>query len=734
MTKKRAERTTRKHSRDATGLLSALRSQFNRLRKRQFSTLYKSGFLPKDSFFSVCELLTAIPHLIQVHHRKRIVALFTHCNISDLDNSHLNYPKLYRFVKEHDCTLFFPKSHLSYKKLLSEICQHLNFIAHNTLVWNSMDKDLLNRYSDLLRRQLNEIKRLNVDDLATFIGSKLDVSISLVEKRSVRPALKSGTPITGWSTRGLRAKEPALKATSEIFVVRRLVADRFAENGPRLSPAEGKLADEALRGGKLIEVSPASNSRARTRPQRILFPLCRSTEPKSPRAQLFLVSNRRGTLSQSDIFLIQELISYYFDHLLRNYQHDLLTSTVARIRLMQQELSVGLLDRSHDPLAMIDEILTSLVWTTYAYRCSYWQYSSQYHAIHLVAGKSYRLGQFKCDLDIPRKTIGVNQFDRSSMANCFYFAHTNEPLYIANVRHPDRSLGGRQMKEIIAPSTETQSELLVPVFEGATPIGVLYCESRILDGLKNDTWFLKSIASLISELLTSVAKRRDAALFVERLSHFDSFHDLSTQLEIALKGHGDVLKRVQRVLDLDRDELSALADQRTISLDFAKVVDSVRNLFAFHLKEIREEIFSRVHVRPGTPMFKVSEHEYRAFFFVIKNLVTNSFRHGKNGFSTRLTIAFERAANLGRSAQRSHNGIIRLEYLIDPALSTEIVPLLGHRPIPTKGRPPRRGLYLVGVVCRQFGGTFEAVPSVDGKRTCIVLRIPMAGEREYRND
>jgi hypothetical protein len=725
---------------------ATLADRLSRIRNTQLTTLYQLGLLRIEHLKALFEILTHVPYLFRVRYNNRIVKIFTVSNTNEADqngtsNWEFSHNGFVRY-RSPDCELFVKRHSTVSRNWANDLCQHAGLIIHNTLVWRSLQKERLNALSADLRKALTESQELNIDKLAVFISRRLSVSIALVEKRTERLDYRTGRSfgekVEYQRSRSREKTEKSIATTA--YVLRRMKSGRFFERGFEVQRALSEKAGLALRGGKLIEVSGEEIGGSVTSTgSAILFPLCRSTEPKSQRNQLFLVSGRRNDIGQDDIHIIQELISYYFDHLLRGRQQQVLTGIAKDINELHRKPIFDLNRMEEEYEATVEAIVREVIWTTPSYRCSIWEYSPKFHALIPKKVLAYKGGVVAKPPKFFSQAISIHQFDRSSIVNCFSSALLTEAsIYIGDVRKPERYIrasgGGRELKRIIAPGDYTQSEISVPLFEAGAPVGVLYAESRLIDAYDSELWYFQAIGSLLSELRTSQNRRMDASFVAEKLSLFDSLHDLGPQVDVILKDQPDLRKWVRDFFELDRteDPLSG----RLIVLNFREAVDSLRQEFSYQLRDTMDEVFSSIKVRANVPIFRTLERTSISFRFILKNLISNAFRYRVQQFSSSLTIAFDRPRGIvvTRAQQEAGQGLVRIEYTIEPPLPESLVRQLGKRSIAAAGRAPRRGLYLVGLVTRQLGGTFHATSSVDQRRTRIVLRIPLSNEGGLEGD
>ncbi|MGH6846288.1 MAG: hypothetical protein ACREC0_02280 [Methylocella sp.] len=231
-------------------------------------------------------------------------------------------PKLegYEYTKLSNVEMAFPNNSILTSSIIRSVESHLNIIIQKTMIWKSALKDHLNRLSRDLSTKLETATEMNVDALAIFIGENMHVSISLVDKRTEKPGYKSGrfcSPSEGPQTRqndpprrdidenlsmtradpteltiapgdgevasAGPAAEPRRDSAETRFLLRQLQGTRFIDSGEALDEKAAALCDQALQGGKVIEIE-IGHSRGEGDPgsnRRILFPLCRSTERKS---------------------------------------------------------------------------------------------------------------------------------------------------------------------------------------------------------------------------------------------------------------------------------------------------------------------------------------------------------------------------------------------------------------------------------------------------------------------
>lgn len=728
--------------------------QLQEVQQTHFRQLNHSGFLDRKHFLEICEIIYDIPHLIRIRHLRRYVRLFTHCTCSDLSGDDIRYAtateiinKGYYLIQRHEIELYIPKGFKICPIDFDGICNHIHTVVTNTLIWRSIQKEKLNNLVAQLQEALSNSDELNIDRVARFISSRLHMTVSLIEKRTDRIGYQAPRQRILSLTRAVNRANIGPSVNAKIitsYIIRRLREDRFSDMGLPLTGTMNALLDDSLDGAKLIQISgdtifPNTSVRGRTY---IILPLCRSIEPRSRRNQLFLISKRGpGTILHTEIYLIQELISYYFDHLLRERQQRLIVNTTRRINDLHRLANLKSMDLLTEYENTFTTIMREIIWTTASYKCSFWQYSPEQYVLKLKHLVDLDRGRIRSITQLPESVISVGKFDSSSIVNCFVNAILKpEPLYIDDVRFPMRYLDktGRQMRAIVPPQERTQSEVVIPIYEAATPVGVLYCASRVLDAFESDIWYLQSVGALLSELRTATHRKLDSSFVAERLAAFDAYHELGTQIQILLRGHPEVLQIVRKFLDLDRIAPAPQAIQ--LRLHMEAIVEELRQEFSLiQLQDVCEEVFERVKIQTNVPTFSVDENKHRALVFILKNFLANAFRHRPRGFSSTLTVEFEACRGLkqrGGKGASSSAGVMRIENTITPSLRSDLVSQLGQRSIAAAGRFPRRGLHLVGLVTRHIGGTFSAFQTsprsarrASGERTRIVLRIPMtAGE------
>jgi hypothetical protein len=522
------------------------------IRDAQLRTLYQSGLLRKEHLRELFAILKGVPYLFRVRYNNRIVRIFTFSNTEDCGEDATAWEfaqKGFVTYKSPDCELFVRRRSSMSRDWISDLCQHAGLITHNTLIWRSLQKERLNSLSADLRKALTESEELNIDKLALFVSRRLSVSVALVEKRTERAGYRTGRSFGDRieHERSKTREKTSKGASKTTFILRRMKSGRFFARGCEVQPPLADKADIALRGGKLIEVAGDEVGKDHASiASAVLFPLCRSTEPRSQRNQLFLVSSRRTEIGQHDIHIIQELISYYFDHLLRGRQQQALTSIVKEINELHRKPIIELDRMEEEYEKTVEAVVREIIWTTPSYRCSIWEYSPQFHALIPKKVLAYKGGVLAKPPRFFSQAISVHQFDRSSIVNCFSSALLSErAIYIGDVRKPERYIRSRELKRIIAPGDYTQSEISVPIFESGTPIGVLYAESRLIDAYDSELWYFQAIGALISELRAAQNRRMDASFVAERLSLFDSLHDLGPQVDIILKDQPDLRQWVR---------------------------------------------------------------------------------------------------------------------------------------------------------------------------------------------
>ena len=706
------------------------------LKNRHLTILYNYGFLPKSAFDELSSFLKEVCHLIRIKHENRFIGLFFSTNIGELNKDskeEVLLSKGFTKVIRHDCQLFFHSSADKHKHIFIDICEHANLIVHNTLIWKSMEKERLNIYTRSLQENLKKSGKLNIEVLARFVSEKINVEIKLIEKRSYRDGYKAGQDLIPTSSRSKKKQKKLLTK----FVSRTLQDGSFSENACSISDLDSRLSAEALSGAKLMKISSKLASHGQKKIKhidKILFPLCRSSDSRSTRTQLFQVSRKKNGLNQDDVYIIQELISYYFDKLLHDRQHRLIYTIVNEINK---------LNRSHVLRAQYDQnkfesilfdLLTEILWTTTAYRCSFWMYSARYHAFVPIVNVAYKKGEITDKLPFVKKSISARLFNTSAIVNCFERAYiSSKPLYIDDTRNASKYMRKNGLKNLINPPILTQSELFVPIYQGATPIGVLYSESRLLDAFKQELWFFQSIASLISDFHTTIHLARDSMFVAEKLSCLDAYHELDGILDMRLNHDPELLKWIKEILDFNRNEYVGDMLEGKAKLVFLEMLDRLREDFGMQLKSVSNDIFSLIKLMPSLPDLFIADHKRRAIQFIIKNFISNAFRYKSEG-STSITIGFYRSKLIKSESEFEGfgiEGLLHIDCSIDPPLPQEILNDLGQKVVDSHGRTPRRGLLLVGIVSRQLGGTFQAIQDSKGQKTRLVIRIPIAAEEIF---
>jgi hypothetical protein len=717
-----------------------LLKELSRLREKHLIELYRSGFLDRSAFDEANSLLSTFPHIVRVKSMERFVAAFTSSTLPNMDPRtpiDILIAEGCFQIKRHDCEFITLTKYKLNKSFFIDVCDHLNLIIHNTLIWRSIQKEKLNAYTSMLQQQLAETSELNVDRLAAFIQENLAVNVSLVEARTALENYKSGRLVL----RARRRADGALSKRRPIFILRKFVRKRFLDRGPQLSHPLHVFSSEALAGGKLIEVQRGTPLTARRvcSCTLLLFPLCRSTEPTSLRKQIFMVHRARRAISEWEIILIQEIISFYFDHLVRYRQQRQLTTTANSIREVYHYSDDSMEALDSFLLSCLRQILTELNWTTQSFRTSYWRYDARYNALSPLYIVGYRDGKIQEFERLAINSIPVRNSRTSSIVSTFVNATVvREPLHIGDTRRPVKYIENRRLDDIIAPYDLTQSEIMVPIYQAQTPVGVLYGESRLLDAFSGQEWFFAAMGSLVSELITAVDRRRDAALVSDKLSTLDAFHELSPNIEILLR-HSPVdvrekFRALFEIADTDGETSKFRPGSLTAirEINFSLLFGEILSDFGFNSSATMEAVKRGIKIRRSVEVIKTTEYEYSAYRFIFKNLISNAFKNQPAGYRTVIAITFSKP-ELGfgirspayEEGRNDVFGLVQVHVSITPALDPQIIHQMGRASVSRPKSAPRRGMQLVGLVARQLGGTFEAFSSIDRRKTRLLIQIPL---------
>ena len=587
-----------------------------------------------------------------------------------------------------------------------QVVRHCQFILLNTLVWKNFQKK---RHRDLYERLRNEIKatddNITIETLPRLLKRQLGISVEIVERV---------------------AEERAT------FFVRRTKLGQLRSEGKRIDdPKLVRLIDvEALGRATTLDVTAEIGGE---RPGRedpiVLVPLCRSSAPSSSRSQLFLLhGSRRRPLTQQDITTVEAVITFFLDEVLYSRQRDYILTMLGEIVAASSDDHA--LDHEIMYQTVLQRTLNRIVTDTTAYRCSTWclKHSTNYICSDKMA--SYESGRLRSSYTVAQQRIRSSHYRQSSIAYVMRGAEGTGHLIIHNCANPQADLDKKQIRGIIKPTGETQSEMAVQVRCGAVPHSVLLVESRLVRGLQSDAWYIRTLCFLLSELRRVLEAKLDSAYITERLSLFDNSHDLDVFIDLNLRNEPEIADSLRSFLKLGVHDQDASENQVEFAIE--ELISKIRITYAPRAPESVQRIFDKVHI-DNVPMLVGSLSTREGILYIFKNLISNAFRYEHLSTST-IGIRIEAdSSSWANSAQSSPGGelprglgqVLRIDCVITPALDATLEGKIGKRRITHGDRGGRRGLYLVGLIVRQLGGVFEIDRSKDGSKSKLVIRLPV---------
>lgn len=693
-----------------------LADRFGRLQRlidRHFADLTRYGLLPAEAITEAIHALGTKPYMFAVRSHGREVGFLRRAEGAEAliseDTEEVHYQNCHIVISNG--------AGRDEVRAVRVLLRHCQFIFLNTIVWKNLQKRRHRELYEKLRLKVAENdENIRIETLPRLIKDELGIKVEIVERVRLPTDVKRAGKIH-FVRRGLgrRKTREGAKQITDPFLVR-------------------LIQREALDRATTLDVTSYLRPNSDRRDPVVVIPLCRSSAPRASRSQLFLLRGTKSRpLTQEDITAVEAVVTFFLEEVLYNRQRDYILSMLGEIALA----GVGRIDDIEEQWSrVLQQSLARIVTDTTAYRCSYWQLDQKHSVIRPERMATYERGKLQTRFQVAETRIKPTQLHGSSIAYVMAGAEGEGYLIVNDCNNPKSDLSGKMIRSIIKPSGETQSEMAVQMREHAVPFGVILAESRLDHGFDSDKWYIRAVAALLSEYRRTLFQRLDSSYVAERLSLFDSSHDLDVFIDVNLKEVPEIADRLRSVLRLglhDREEESEARE-----FEISDIIESIKEDYVARSRLVREAVFGRIHLDNVPPMLGTRQFE-RAVGYILKNLISNAFRYEEQSKTT-IGIRVEAKSMSWVGVADRYKGawgdiqigaVLRIDCVITPPIIDAIETQIGKRSVLNATRGGRRGLYLVGLIVRQLAGGFEVHRTPDNRRTKLVIRIPVEILRRY---
>ena len=594
------------------------------------------------------------------------------------------------------------------KQAANTLLAHCQYVIRNTLIWKNQETSHYRKIQRQLKKASQGSTPLTVEELPEFISEMLCINVDILEKIEQ----KSNGSEVHFIRRSGHGKE------------RRTTAHINDTNLTNL------LVNDALGQAKTVDVSTyfsknSQNSYMQYGPT-IVVPLCRASARSSSRNQLLLLysSDVGRPLKSDDVDISERLVSYLLEDILYARQREYISHMLESIAQLASNTSDIPEDDHFEHVLQV--AVNRIVTDSSAYRCSIWKVNERFGILEPHEMASYESGELSDSYSVRRAKIPIKNKTSSTIAYALAGALGKGHILINNCSNPTKDLKGEEIDDIIQPSGETQSELAIQIRETGVPYGVLLAESRLGHGFDSDLWLIKAVTTLLSEYRRTMLQKLDSQYVVERLSIFDTSHDLDMFLDMQLKEHPEIARRFREYLlpKDDIDDHKGRIESFTLSEITNVFEQEYRVLF---MEDTINRIFSRFYLSDVPPL--ASSIGFKsAISYILKNLISNAVRYDVQSNTTigaRLENEVFPWAGINEQVIDSKAKMLHIDCVISPSLPQNIINSVGRMSVKTRTRGQRHGLYLVGLIVRQCGGSFLVGPTPKGDRTRLTIRIPV---------